>query len=225
MSRRRRQQGQDTIALAGWLMADLLLGIAMLFFVFNTVGEVEPSPTPSPTSTPTVPIIPGPTDTPTPTSTPTLTSTSTPTLTPTSTPTLTPTPQEDSPPLDLNPTVLKLNVNMEAFLTNNFVVNNTESIINDVMAQLEKEGKQGRQAGYILAFGHMSADMPARDGFNAYEQGQELAKAVVELLKLPEEEGGLGTFFSGIAYDPLHWVDLNNSSMRIVELRIYWKSQ
>lgn len=48
---------RDTVSMAGWLFADLLLGLAMLFLVFNTVGEkttplstLTPSPTLSPTS-------------------------------------------------------------------------------------------------------------------------------------------------------------------------------
>jgi hypothetical protein len=47
---------RDTVSLAGWLFADLLLGLAMLFLVFNTVGE-KTTPlsthTPSPSSSPT----------------------------------------------------------------------------------------------------------------------------------------------------------------------------
>ena len=38
------------IVLGGWLFADLLLGLAMLFFTANTVGQ--PRPTPTPTATP-----------------------------------------------------------------------------------------------------------------------------------------------------------------------------
>jgi hypothetical protein len=42
------------MALSGWLFADLLLGIAMLFLVFNTVGaEPPPLPLPTPTTVPT----------------------------------------------------------------------------------------------------------------------------------------------------------------------------
>lgn len=37
------------IVLGGWLFADLLLGLAMLFFTANTVGQPPPSPTPTAT--------------------------------------------------------------------------------------------------------------------------------------------------------------------------------
>lgn len=37
------------IALGGWIFADLLLGLAMLFFTANTVGQPPPTPTPLPT--------------------------------------------------------------------------------------------------------------------------------------------------------------------------------
>ena len=50
----KRAKRRVTVSLAGWLFADLLLGIAMLFFVFNTVGEVEVPPTPTPRVTPTI---------------------------------------------------------------------------------------------------------------------------------------------------------------------------
>lgn len=32
---------RDTISLAGWLFADLFLGLAMLFLVFNTIGDED----------------------------------------------------------------------------------------------------------------------------------------------------------------------------------------
>ncbi len=48
--KRKRRTRRDMIVLGGWLFADLLLGLAMLFAVANTVGQ-EP-PTPTPTSTP-----------------------------------------------------------------------------------------------------------------------------------------------------------------------------
>lgn len=58
---------RDTYSMAGWLFADLLLGLAMLFLVSNTVG---PKPIPTPTFTPTATSTITPTRTPTSTSTP-----------------------------------------------------------------------------------------------------------------------------------------------------------
>lgn len=48
--KRKRRTRRDMVVLGGWLFADLLLGLAMLFAVANTVGQ-EP-PTPTPTATP-----------------------------------------------------------------------------------------------------------------------------------------------------------------------------
>lgn len=48
--KRRKRTRRDMFVLGGWLFADLLLGLAMLFAVANTVGQ-EP-PTPTPTATP-----------------------------------------------------------------------------------------------------------------------------------------------------------------------------
>lgn len=81
---------RDTVSLAGWLFADLLLGLSMLFLVFNTVGgkailDITPTPTITLTST-TLP-----TSTPLSSSTPTITPSITPTPTKFLTATITPT--------------------------------------------------------------------------------------------------------------------------------------
>lgn len=47
--RRRRRTRRDMIVLGGWLFADLLLGLAMIFLVANTVGAPPPEPTPTAT--------------------------------------------------------------------------------------------------------------------------------------------------------------------------------
>jgi hypothetical protein len=46
--KRRRRTRRDMITLGGWLFADLLLGLSMLFLVANTVGAPPPEPTPTP---------------------------------------------------------------------------------------------------------------------------------------------------------------------------------
>jgi len=48
--KRKSRTGGSMVVLGGWLFADLLLGLAMLFAVATTVGA--PPPTPTPTSTP-----------------------------------------------------------------------------------------------------------------------------------------------------------------------------
>lgn len=46
--KRRRRTRRDMITLGGWLFADLLLGLSLLFLVANTVGDSPPEPTPTP---------------------------------------------------------------------------------------------------------------------------------------------------------------------------------
>lgn len=46
--KRKRRTRRDMITLGGWLFADLLLGLSLLFLVANTVGEGPPIPTPTP---------------------------------------------------------------------------------------------------------------------------------------------------------------------------------
>ena len=58
----RKPRVKDTIMLSGWLFADLLLALAILFLAANTVGaKPEPIPTPTP-----IVLAPTPTFTPTP---------------------------------------------------------------------------------------------------------------------------------------------------------------
>lgn len=47
--KRKRRTRRDMVVLGGWLFADLLLGLAMLFAVANTVGQAPPTPTPTAT--------------------------------------------------------------------------------------------------------------------------------------------------------------------------------
>jgi hypothetical protein len=84
---RHKRSYQDTVSLAGWLFADLLLGLAMLFLVINSVGT-EPASTPTATKT-NIPVPPSPTPTTSPTATPTPIKTSPPTRTPLIMPTVT----------------------------------------------------------------------------------------------------------------------------------------
>lgn len=61
-----------TIPLVGWLFADMLLGLMMIFMMAAPSVKLEPTPTPTdgPTSTPRATATPGPTSTPRPTSSP-----------------------------------------------------------------------------------------------------------------------------------------------------------
>lgn len=46
--KRKRRTRRDMITLGGWLFADLLLGLSLVFLVANTVGDGPPPPTPTP---------------------------------------------------------------------------------------------------------------------------------------------------------------------------------
>ncbi|MGC4190412.1 MAG: hypothetical protein QM589_04160 [Thermomicrobiales bacterium] len=46
--KRKSRSGSSMVVLGGWLFADLLLGLAMLFAVATTVGAPPPTPTPTP---------------------------------------------------------------------------------------------------------------------------------------------------------------------------------
>ena len=46
----RKRNERSMLEMGGWLFADLLLGLAMLFLTANTFGS--PPPTPTPTATP-----------------------------------------------------------------------------------------------------------------------------------------------------------------------------
>lgn len=75
----RSSKGDGFTALAGWLFADLLLGLAMLYFSLGVrVPPMQATPTPSPTPFP--PGEPTWTPTPTPSPTPTTTATATPSV-------------------------------------------------------------------------------------------------------------------------------------------------
>ena len=108
-----RTNRRDTVLISGWVYADLLLGLMILFLV-STKG-VDPvtlvptmTPTPTATSTPTV----SPSPTRTATRLPVLTSTPTGTLSPSSTPVPT-----DTPTPTATPTTVVVGVSKVAFET------------------------------------------------------------------------------------------------------------
>lgn len=102
MAKRRRKtaSSRDMLTLAGWLFADLLLGLAMFFLVISPAPPAIPTPTvthtptssPSPAPSSVFTTTPLPTDTPTPFLTPTPMPTFTPLPTLTPWPTFTPFP-------------------------------------------------------------------------------------------------------------------------------------
>ena len=145
-----------TVPLAGWLFADLLLGLAMLF-ITSMIG-VQPSPTPLPVSQVTN----------TPTSTPTLTATRiatptrTPTLPPGVTPTFTSTPTQTPTPIPpgLNQIPYTVTIRLDPRLVPDWVsdsANNKNAAREQIRSQLDSclEGinKNEGRAGLVLAYG------------------------------------------------------------------------
>jgi len=93
-----RSRRSDLFSIGGWLFADLMLALTLIFLASSTQASpppaVTPMPSPSPTLTltPTLTLVPSMTPTPTPTPTGTPTSSLTPTPTNTPVPSATPTP-------------------------------------------------------------------------------------------------------------------------------------
>lgn len=109
---------------AGWLFADMLLALAMLFLVSNTIGIHPPAPTPTPTRAPT-PLA------------------ATPTRAPTPTPTPIPVPH-----LEQTPHRFKINVDANALLSSN------RSSTNAVVLQVKTQSfLRGRRAGLAIVYG------------------------------------------------------------------------
>lgn len=136
----------NTVTLAGWLIADLLLALAMIFFVFNTVGVYsEETATPiamRETATPTV----------------TMTVTAEPTITTpkpvgvvnikdTSTPIPTPTPYVS---LDLNPSYVTLRIDPAKLLSNSEY---NRSQISKALSNAFVDYKNKR-AGLVITLGY-----------------------------------------------------------------------
>lgn len=161
---------QDTVSVAGWLFADLLLGLSMIFLVSNT-QSAPLTPTPTVTSAPTTAgtLVPWLTLTPTPTPAATLT----PTPTPTPTPTLTPTP---IPPPSLNryPVSHLIRADPAALLTGNASAKSAEiNRIQEQIRQLFGAYDGSSRAGIVLAFGTA----------NTYSEGNDLARQVNRSLR------------------------------------------
>jgi len=132
---RRRTRLSDTVWLSGWLFADLLLGLMVVFL--GSTPSVDPVLLlPSPTATFTA--------------TPTHTATPTPTATATATPTLTPTPTA-------TPTPCAVTVSPDKFskrLAGGPGGTDTPS----ELLRAEFEQFRDSQAGIVLTFGHGGPD-------------------------------------------------------------------
>jgi hypothetical protein len=192
---RSSRSGRDTVALAGWLFADLLLGLAMLFFVFNTVGTLEaaqPTPTPTPTTTPTTTPTSTPTATPTPTSRPTATATPTPYATPT-----------PSTVLEREPVTISTRVDAVLLLRGDSAETaRLRAELNRLLGQYVGR----RRAGIVLTFG----------GSPDFVEGEKIAAVVNQLL-----ETTLPGVFAGSVRRNFHNIYPDPSRRGEVELEIY----
>lgn len=172
----------DTIALSGWIYADLLLGLMILFLV-STKGATpdQLTPTPTPTATYTATLLPTSTrtraanDTATPTPTPTRTLTPTSTLTPTPTSTSTSTPGAFAVGLSQTPFTITLRINQDLISA---IAADRPDARASAQAQLRTQiracfSQMQGQAGMVLAFG--ANPIPAT--------GTKLAALATELLK------------------------------------------
>lgn len=160
---KRDERFRDSYMLAGWLFADLMLALALLFFASNTVGTApEMAPTPSPTIEVT--------ETPLPTHTPTSTPIPSPTPQPTSTPTVEPTTEATPTP---SPTPCVEQVSLHDPLNSELKLQFTygEPIPVDQVRQAYSEAfAQGKRAGLVITFG-ASLDPYDRDPGRQFAEG------------------------------------------------------
>jgi hypothetical protein len=183
--------GRSGVAVAGWLFADLLLGLAMLFFASSSVGEVLATATPSPTpAAPTATAEPSPPDPqgrgPAPTATPPCTG-------------LEPTPWEWRAVFD----GAALLGSGEAKLREE------QRLREEVRAAAAPLSEADRKAGMMLGFGDTLRTDLAR--------GRRLAAAVMEVMQqeLP------GVFGSAQLRPLLNIVDALRPGQDVVELEAY----
>lgn len=221
-----RQKGQrsshrDTVLLSGWVYADLLLGLMMLFLVSTRgvpVDQLQPTITPTSTWTPTAtqtstatrPVAIGPTSTRTPTLTPT--ASRTPSPTPTLTPTLTPQP----PAIGVNQTaytvVLRVNPDrLPAFFAGDAKAKQqTQVQLTEQIRTCFGAFPGKAKAGFLLAFG--GNPLPAR--------GEALAQTATELLRQLYPD-----LFSGIPIRNYHTITTNPYENGIIELQTHFITQ
>ena len=189
---------RDTMSMAGWLFADLLLGLAMLFFVFGTRSTPESVVLPTYTPYPPTATV-APTSTVAPTYTPYPTGTAAPTYTPYPTPTPVPSGLEPSP----------------IYFTLEAAAQEGESLTS---ARLENEFRGAirrelavygeRQAGFVIIFGYV-------DNATSISEGTVLAQMVETWLTEEWPE-----MFNGAAMKPLHFIE--NGSRGKVSLELYF---
>lgn len=204
----RKSAEPDVTKMAGWLFADLLLAIALIFLATATGGNASTETPTTPFSSTTVTLIPS--------TTPTLIPTATPTTTPT--PTVSPSPSPPplptaTPPrtggLDPEPAIVTLSTNMNLLLG----VDNPQK--RDEVARVRQLIRSrvaifdDLRAGMVLCSGTTLASQPSR--------GRLLAETVNALLveELPE-------VFGDAAFKAYHYLTGDSSRIGGIEMEIYW---
>jgi hypothetical protein len=172
------QSSNDTMLLTGWLFADLLLGLMMIFLVSLTgvpslpKGEGTGAATHTPTATAT--------------HTPTATATDTPTVAPTSdtsAPVVTAPPLTPTPAIGLSTVPITLTLQIEEQQIDNFLQGGEEQVAL-IRQQLENQVQDGAgtdKFGFVLIFGHSGS--PAEGNLLASKTGQLLQESLPELFE------------------------------------------
>lgn len=209
-----RGKRRDTILISGWVYADLLLGL-MILFLASTKG-VDPralTPTVPPTATPTATLTPSPrppTHTLTPTRTPV--STATPTPTPSPTPTHTPT---------RTPTAVAIGVNRVASVT---MLHIPPALVapflrgdKDAAAQVDAHLEAQVRYCFAKLQGNANAGMVLAFGYHAVAgAGNRISLAALNALDRTYPE-----IFSSAARENYHMITTTAAEQGIVELKIF----
>lgn len=132
MRRNIKRKGGGFLAMSvGWLFADLLLALAMLFLIANTIAPARPVLIPTPTPTPR--------------------------LTPTRAPTPTPTP--NALLLDQDRVTLQIdNINPDGLSASPADAGSVSDLKQKIQAQVTAKGLQGRRAGIAIAYGGVGSN-------------------------------------------------------------------
>ncbi len=185
--------------LSGWLFADLLLGLAMLFLVASPGAPAVPTPTPTPTLTPT--------STPTPRPTSTLTPTLTPTPTSTPTEVIPPTPVPTRPGVELAPREATLVTNADVLLGPDGPAKDAERLQLRQQIWSQYQSLSNRRAGFVISFGNHPN----------YIKGNQLSEEVAKLL-----QETVPTLFKDAPIERLHYItDSSRPKVGEVYLRVY----
>lgn len=148
-----RDRMDPFVGLVGWLFADVLLGLAMLYFAIGTTASPGPRPTPTvapPTETPGE----FPTATPEPTAAPVPVATATPM------PRLCVDPKPVIQTISIDVTVLDtLSIKDLSDNVSEQAISINRNILQELSQKFSEEERQGLEAGFVMVFGGTSSGM------------------------------------------------------------------